>query len=271
MTALTIPFSQQQQAISSASQAYHVPEGILWGVYGKETDFGRDVSTSTAGAVGAFQFIPSTAAQFGYPQTNTPAYPQFWQQAQDAAKLLQQLYQAHGSWDAALQGYSGGAYGLSDVIAKATGPELGQLAGADKAFMPGLIASMIAAGVAVGAGAAAIGGEAGAAAGGASGAGTAAEGATAGGASGAGTAATLASKLASSLETGAELAAIWEWLRTASHWVRILEFVGGAVLVYLAVKGLAEVGGENSGSSGGNSGSSGAGVKSTVEKMAVAA
>lgn len=35
-----------------------------------------------------------------------------------------------------------------------------------------------------------------------------------------------------------EISGIWSWLTTAANWVRILEFVGGAVLIYLAVKGL---------------------------------
>ena len=34
---------------------------------------------------------------------------------------------------------------------------------------------------------------------------------------------------------------IWEWLTTASNWVRIGEYVGGAVLIYLAIKGLTGV------------------------------
>lgn len=38
---------------------------------------------------------------------------------------------------------------------------------------------------------------------------------------------------------GANIAAdIWQWLTTASNWVRILEYVGGAVLLYLGIKGL---------------------------------
>ena len=150
--ATAIPINQQQQAISSAASAYGVPESILWGVYGIETDFGRNISTSSAGAVGAFQFLPSTAKGFGYPLTNSPTYAQFWQQAQGAAKYLQQLKQQTGSWDTALQHYSGGGYGLSQVTAKATSAESKALSG--QGFYPGLIASMATAGILAGAGAA---------------------------------------------------------------------------------------------------------------------
>jgi hypothetical protein len=34
------------------------------------------------------------------------------------------------------------------------------------------------------------------------------------------------------------ISGIWNWLTTASNWVRILEYVGGAVLIYMGLKGL---------------------------------
>ncbi len=37
------------------------------------------------------------------------------------------------------------------------------------------------------------------------------------------------------------VSAIWEWHTTPSKWVRILEYVGGAVAIYLAIKGLAGI------------------------------
>jgi hypothetical protein len=37
-------------------------------------------------------------------------------------------------------------------------------------------------------------------------------------------------------------AGIWQWLTTASNWLRILEYVGGAVLIYLGIKGLTGIG-----------------------------
>lgn len=86
-----------------------------------------------------------------------------------------------------------------------------------------------AAGAGAGAGEAGAGaGDAAAGAGAGAGAGDAA---AAGAGAGLGTAATAAT-------SALAIAGIWSWLTTASHWLRILEFVGGAVLVYLAVKGL---------------------------------
>jgi hypothetical protein len=47
---------------------------------------------------------------------------------------------------------------------------------------------------------------------------------------------------AAALAGGAGIAAgIWSWLTTASNWVRIGEYVGGAILIYLAIKGLTGV------------------------------
>lgn len=105
--------------LTEAAQMHGVPASILTGVWGMETDFGRNVATSSAGAVGDFQFLPSTAKQWNYPLTNKPDLAQFQQQANAAAAYLQSLKKQFGSWDAALQHYSGGGYGLAQVSAKA--------------------------------------------------------------------------------------------------------------------------------------------------------
>jgi hypothetical protein len=76
----------------------------------------------------------------------------------------------------------------------------------------------LAGGAAADAGASAAGAEAGAAGAAAAGAGASA---------------------AQTVAAGAALAGIWEWLTTASHWVRIAEYIGGAVLIYIAVRQLA--------------------------------
>ncbi len=105
---------------AAAAKKYGIPAGILEGVWGMETNFGQDVKTSSAGAVGEFQFLPSTAGSYGYPLTNTPTVAQFQQQADAAAHYLSDLYKQHGNnWDAALKAYSGGGYGLAQVQAKA--------------------------------------------------------------------------------------------------------------------------------------------------------
>lgn len=49
----------------AAGAKYHVPWAILAGINKVETDFGRDLSVSSAGATGWMQFEPSTWAQYG--------------------------------------------------------------------------------------------------------------------------------------------------------------------------------------------------------------
>lgn len=80
------PFIQQ------ATSKYGIPNAILKGVFGMETAFGANVKTSSAGAEGPFQFIRSTAQQYGYPYTNSPTIGQFQQQADSAAHYLSDLY-----------------------------------------------------------------------------------------------------------------------------------------------------------------------------------
>jgi hypothetical protein len=112
-----------RSTVYAAADKWHVPRWILWGVYGIETGFGTNVATSSAGAVGAFQFLPSTAAGYGYPLTNTPNAQQFAQQADAAAHYLHDLFATHRTWDAALQAYSGGGYGVAKAKATAAGKQ----------------------------------------------------------------------------------------------------------------------------------------------------
>jgi hypothetical protein len=49
----------------AAGAKYHVPWAILAGINKVETDFGSDLSVSSAGAIGFMQFEPSTWAQYG--------------------------------------------------------------------------------------------------------------------------------------------------------------------------------------------------------------
>lgn len=103
-------------AIGRSAAKYHIPVAILWGVYGLETTFGKLVHTSSAGAMGHFQFEPKTAKSYNYPMTNTPTPAQFRAQADGAAHYLSDLYRQYGNnWDTALRHYSGGGYGLDAV------------------------------------------------------------------------------------------------------------------------------------------------------------
>lgn len=119
--------------LNTASDTYHVPAPILFGVFGMETAFGNNVKTSSTGAMGTMQFEPATARAYNYPLTNTPTPAQAQQQFDAAAHYLSDLFHQHGgNWDAALKAYSGGGYGLAQVEAKsksATG-----VAGAAKYF-----------------------------------------------------------------------------------------------------------------------------------------
>ncbi len=101
--------------INAASSQTGVPAGILLGVLGQETSFGTNVTTSSTGAMGAFQFEPATAQQYGYPMTNTLDAKTFNAQALAAGHYLADLSKQTGSWDAALKHYSGGGYGLAQV------------------------------------------------------------------------------------------------------------------------------------------------------------
>lgn len=49
----------------SAGQRYHVPWQILAAINSIETDYGRDLSVSSAGAIGWMQFMPATWQQYG--------------------------------------------------------------------------------------------------------------------------------------------------------------------------------------------------------------
>lgn len=56
--------SEQAQVRQEAAR-FGVSPQTLWGVYGTESDFGANPSTSSAGARGPFQFIQSTWERWG--------------------------------------------------------------------------------------------------------------------------------------------------------------------------------------------------------------
>jgi hypothetical protein len=110
--------ASQESIVTAAGKKHGVPPNLLWGVYGVETSHGSNISTSSAGAKGAFQFIESTAHSYGYPYTNAHDEKTFTAQADVAAKYLSDLYREHGSWDAAIKAYSGGGYGYQQAKAQ---------------------------------------------------------------------------------------------------------------------------------------------------------
>lgn len=109
MSSVQASAADQQLALQTAAQKYGIPVGILKGVYATETTSGKDIHTSTAGAQGAFQFLPGTAAKYNYPLTNNVDASTFTEQAFAAAHYLSDLLHGnHGDWAAALNQYSGG-------------------------------------------------------------------------------------------------------------------------------------------------------------------
>jgi Transglycosylase SLT domain len=128
--------NQNAAIVAAAAKKYGIPNWVLWGVYGMETSFGADVNTSSAGAVGSFQFLPSTARGYGYPVTNATDPTTFTAQADAAAHYLSDLYHQTGSWNTALEHYSGGGYGQSQVQAK------GGTSGINPANIPGVGAAI---------------------------------------------------------------------------------------------------------------------------------
>lgn len=88
MPATTVPVADQAAALLAASRKYNVPITDMVGIYGVETDFGRNIATSSAGAVGPFQFMPANGPTYNYPLTNTPTSAQFAQQADAFGKYL---------------------------------------------------------------------------------------------------------------------------------------------------------------------------------------
>ncbi len=57
--------ANEKAIVTEAANKYGIDPKILWGLYGTETAFGKNVSRSSAGAEGPFQFEPATARSMG--------------------------------------------------------------------------------------------------------------------------------------------------------------------------------------------------------------
>src|SRR5579872_6071701 len=55
----------EKAVVLGAAQKYGINPSVLWGVYGTESGYGKNTGPSSAGAVGPFQFEPSTAKSLG--------------------------------------------------------------------------------------------------------------------------------------------------------------------------------------------------------------
>jgi hypothetical protein len=75
--------------IAGAAKSAGIRPKILWGLFGAESNFGRNKNTSSAGAQGPFQFMPDTARSMGVNPYN------FRSAAYGAAKYLA-MYKSRG-------------------------------------------------------------------------------------------------------------------------------------------------------------------------------
>lgn len=124
MSLSTAQLNQRLAIVKQKAKKAGIPWEILWGVEGVETTHGNNITTSSAGARGPFQFIAPTAKQWKYPYTNQQTPQIYAQQAESAADYLASLFHEHGSWDAALRAYSGGGYGLAKVKEDSEGTQV---------------------------------------------------------------------------------------------------------------------------------------------------
>lgn len=110
-------------AIQKAGERWKINPAYLWGIYGTETSFGRDLKTSKTGAKGPFQFEPATAKEYGYPTgvneggSGIKDWAAFEKQADAAAHYLY----AHGGTSnikGAVEAYNPGEKSYYSKVAK---------------------------------------------------------------------------------------------------------------------------------------------------------
>lgn len=96
--------------ISSVAAKYGIPPAILYSVGKVESGYSDDViagtRVSSAGAIGAFQFMPATAEAYGV--TPEELAGNFNLQLELAAMKLSKDFQAYGSWERTLSAYNSG-------------------------------------------------------------------------------------------------------------------------------------------------------------------
>lgn len=93
--------SSTQQAILAAASAIGVDSGIALAVAQTESGFNQ-AAVSSAGAIGIFQLLASTAAQLGVDPTDSN------QNIQGGLQYLWNMYQEFGNWPDALAAYNWG-------------------------------------------------------------------------------------------------------------------------------------------------------------------
>lgn len=96
-----------------------LPAGLLYWIAYQESRYRDDIisgaTRSKAGAIGMFQMLPATAAQYGVDPTN-------WQdEAGGAARFLKDLYKRFGNWKLAIAGYNDGGGNVHKALTAAGG------------------------------------------------------------------------------------------------------------------------------------------------------
>lgn len=87
--------------LSGLEAKYGLPKGMLYGMWGTESSFGKNTGPSSAGARGHFQFMPGTAKQYGV------TIGDFGSEAEGAARYMADLYRKTGDWRSAMYAYNG--------------------------------------------------------------------------------------------------------------------------------------------------------------------
>lgn len=104
-----------QTFLSQLEQSAGLPGGILDAVWGAEASRSMHPKVSTAGAVGPFQFMEKTWAQYGHGDRND-----FHAAAQAASEYLNHLLEVfHGNTREAVAGYNTGEENVKRAIARA--------------------------------------------------------------------------------------------------------------------------------------------------------
>lgn len=80
---MSVAAESPKAIIAEAASRHGIDPALLWGVFGTETSFGKDVKASSAGAVGPLQLEPATAQSLGVRNPNDLA-----EAANGAAKYL---------------------------------------------------------------------------------------------------------------------------------------------------------------------------------------
>jgi len=94
-----VNYFDQGAMIVGLSQRFGFDSQYLEGIYGAETNYGKDIKTSSAGAFGPFQLLPQTASAYGCAkkyQVNYPDQISFLWQAYAAANYLHYLFKLKG-------------------------------------------------------------------------------------------------------------------------------------------------------------------------------